>query len=266
MRLRKEGTIGKEEKQFAKLRNLGWSDAEKVDLQGYEGSEVIQYFRNSGPFRAGQKYGVSDLLAEQERRSKRHRGPKSKRPVFVPGHFSVYSPGQIGLSSGDAIRITAGGKSLDGHQLDNGSVYSVKGFTKEGDIALNNGWVIGQTFGHIAHAYTSTSFASQGKTVDQVLIAMNRQSAPALNAEQYYVSASRGRESATIYTDMQPVELRALIKRQDTRKSATELMKPKKNPHLEIRKRAYEAMLRRLLEQQTYDIPPTQERMYAHER
>ena len=272
-RLRQEGTLGNEEKQFTQLRNLGWSDAQKADLAGYEGTEVVQFFRNSGPFRAGQKAGAGDLHAEQERRNARKRGPKSKRPVIVPEHFSVYAPGHIGLSAGDAIRITAGGKTKDGKRLDNGDVHTVAGFTKEGDIALTNGWTIDKKFGHIAHAYTSTSFGAQGKTVDRVLIAMGSQSAPALNAEQFYVSASRGRESATIYTDMQPAELRSLIKREDTRKSATELMKPKrqkKNPHIEIRKRAQEHVRRLLIEQQLSDKYPViaheHERRHSHER
>jgi hypothetical protein len=57
-----------------------------------------------------------------------------------------------------------------------------------------------------------------------VLIAMGSESLPAINAEQCYVSVSRGRESAQLYTDLSPDELRQAIQRSDSRKSATELM------------------------------------------
>jgi ATP-dependent exoDNAse (exonuclease V) alpha subunit len=126
---------------------------------------------------------------------------------------------------GDAIRVTANGKTLDGrHRLNNGSLHQVKGFDRKGNIILANGWVVGKDFGHLTHGYLTTSHAAQGKTVDRVLIAMGRQSAPAINAEQFYVSVSRGRESARIFTGMAPDEIRHLIQRSDRRKSATEFM------------------------------------------
>ena len=76
------------------------------------------------------------------------------------------------------------------------------GFTKDGDLVLDNGWVVGRDFGHLAHGYVTTSHASQGKTVDRVLIAMGRESLTAMGAEQFYVSVSRGRDQATIYSDL----------------------------------------------------------------
>ena len=84
--------------------------------------------------------------------------------------------------------------------------------------------MLGKDFGHLAYGYTSTSHASQGRTVDRVLIAMGHESVPAMNAEQFYVSVSRGRERATIYTDLSPATLRQAIQKHDARKSATELM------------------------------------------
>jgi hypothetical protein len=104
-----------------------------------------------------------------------------------------------------------------------------------GIILLANGWVIGKSFGLVAHGYVTTSHASQGKTVDRVLIAMGRESLPAMSAEQFYVSVSRGRETATIYTDMEPDALRDAIQRSDARRSATELIgepKPKPKPNM----------------------------------
>ena len=104
---------------------------------------------------------------------------------------------------GDAIRVTANGKTIDGrHKLNNGSLYQVKGFDRKGNIILANDWVVAKDFGHLTHGYVTTSHAAQGKTVERVLIAMGRESAPAINAQQFYVSVTRGSESARIFTGM----------------------------------------------------------------
>ena len=72
---------------------------------------------------------------------------------------------------GDRVRITAGGKTKDGkHRLSNGSLLSVEGFTKRGDIIVDHGWVIDRDFGHLTHGYVVTSHASQGVTVDKVFV------------------------------------------------------------------------------------------------
>jgi hypothetical protein len=86
----------------------------------------------------------------------------------------------------------------------------VKGFTRSGDLRLDNGWVISREFGHLHHGYAVTSHASQGKSVDHVLVAMNATSAMAAgSAEQAYVSISRGRLGVTIYTDSREAVLEA---------------------------------------------------------
>ena len=89
-------------------------------------------------------------------------------------------------------RVTANGKTADGrHRLNNGALYTVRGFTAAGDVVVDNGWVIGRDFGHIAYGYVVTSHAAQGKTVDKVLIGQSQQSLPASDRQQLYVS-SRG--------------------------------------------------------------------------
>ncbi len=131
------------------------------------------------------------------------------------------------MAEGDRLRITGNGWTTDKkHRLDNGAQYTVAGFEKDGSIRLTNGWFIAPDFGHLSHGYVSTSHASQGKTVDRVLIAMGHESLPAVSAEQFYVSVSRGREQATIYTGVAPAVLREAIQKADTRKSATELVQP----------------------------------------
>jgi hypothetical protein len=61
--------------------------------------------------------------------------------------------------------------------------------------------VIDRGVGHIRHAAVETSFGSQGQTVTRVILGMGSQSAPAMNQEQLYVSATRGRLSLSLYSD-----------------------------------------------------------------
>ena len=64
------------------------------------------------------------------------------------------------------------------------------------------GVVLPAEYGHLASGYCLTSHASQGKTVDHVLIAESGASAQSAGSrKQGYVSLSRGRESVRIYTD-----------------------------------------------------------------
>jgi len=212
--LKAQGIVGKEDRQFTRLVPLQWTEAERGDARQYAGDEVLQFHRNSGDFKAGYRVEASKALA-------------SPRPAN-PAHFAAYGKTTIDLAADDMIRITANGKTADGkHKLNNGAVYTVGRFTPTGDIALSNGWIVGKEFGQLAHAYVSTAHASQGLTVDHVLIAQSAMSYPASSREGFYVSVSRGRKSATIYTDDKR-DLKEAVDRSAPRPSATELVrKPK---------------------------------------
>ena len=100
-------------------------------------------------------------------------------------------------------------------------------FTGKGELVLSNGWVVAKEFAHLKHGLVSTSPATQSKTTDIVLAAMNGNSLGAMSAEQGYVTISRGRERGMIFTDLARDELLEAIKRGDGRRSASELMQPR---------------------------------------
>ena len=112
----------------------------------------------------------------------------------------------------------------DKTRLNNGAIYEVDGFTASGDIRLANGFVVPKDYGGLAHGYVVTSHASQGKTVDQVLIALGSESLAAASREQFYVSVSRGREGVKLYTDDKAAMMEA-VQASCARLSATELMR-----------------------------------------
>lgn len=210
----------KQEREVPVLESTQWTDAQKTDFENYDGTEVVQWHKNSGSFKAGQRVAVADL--------------KRGQSMGKSSNFTVFRPATLKLAAGDTMRFTQNGWTADKkHHLDNGARYKVAGFEKGGGIRLENGWVVAGDFSHFTHGYVSTSFGGQGKTVDRVLVAMGKESGAAVNAEQFYVSASRAREKATIYTAIPPGELREAIQRQDTRKSATELMQRRDRSRLQ---------------------------------
>ena len=87
-----------------------------------------------------------------------------------------------------------------------------------------------KAFGHLAHGYCSTSHASQGKSVKHVLVGQSAASAGAGSAQQWYVSASRGKRSLTVYTD-DKAALLAAVSRTDERVTATELVNGGRDAH-----------------------------------
>ena len=108
--------------------------------------------------------------------------------------------------------------------MSNGSLLTVQGFTKRGDIIVDHGWVIDRDFGHLTHGYVVTSHASQGVTVDKVFVGMSSESFPATYQRTAYVAVTRGKEQALIFTDDREELLKA-ISRPDDPLSATELVR-----------------------------------------
>ena len=136
--------------------------------------------------------------------------------------FSVYEKDAIELCRGDRIRITTNGRSVEGHRVNNSSICTVQGFSRKGEVILHNGWRLEKDFGHLHYGYASTSYTSQGKTVDRVFVSQSGYSSVAADANQFYVSVSRGREFVDIYTDSFEM-LRSAVSRERERPHAMEL-------------------------------------------
>ena len=144
-------------------------------------------------------------------------------PLDEAARFQVYESRQIALAPGEMIRITQNGFTKDRRRLNNGDLRQVKGFAKDGDIILVNGWVIPKDYGHLTYGYCVTSYGAQSKGVDCVFIAESSESFRAADREQFYVSASRFKEALTIYTDDKR-QLLAAISKSSERPSATDLV------------------------------------------
>jgi ATP-dependent exoDNAse (exonuclease V) alpha subunit len=148
-------------------------------------------------------------------------------PMDQAKRFQVSRARDIAIARGDRVVPTKNGEwkvegQIKGTKVNNGDLYTVQGFTKDGDIRLDAGKIMPKDWGHFRHGYVDTSPGSQGKTTDRVFISVGDESIPAANQQQWYVSASRGREQARIYVDSKE-DVRNAIARTGERLSAVEL-------------------------------------------
>ncbi len=228
--LRKQGKLSESERAVTALESTNWTNAQRKDAKLYQKGLVVQFHQNAKGFKRGEKV---EVLGQEGGgvRVKRTDGKRTDLQLSAAERFQVYRPGELCLAAGDVVRITQNGYGtetartgkIDKARLNNGAVYQVQGFTREGDIRFSNGFVVPKNYGHLTYGYASTSHAAQGKTVDKVFVAMGQDALAAASREQFYVSVSRGRESVRLYTDDKAAMLDA-VKSSGQRLSATELL------------------------------------------
>ena len=229
--LKEEGKLG-EERVLPTWVPARLTDPQKADAANLEPGNMLQFHQNA----PGHKSGSRMVVAEGE-----------KLPLQFAERYEVYRPAQLSLAAGDRVRVTSNGWTKDGkHKLTNGALFTVQGFTPQGDAIVDRGWVIAKDFGHIAYGYAVTSYAAQGKTVNKVFIGQSSQSFPATNQRSFYVPVTRGREQAVIFTDDKKALLKA-VQRPDEPLSATEFVQARrKAPPMRKRLGKHLAYLRRL--------------------
>lgn len=225
--LKKEKLLAKE-KMVEVQQSLSFTDAQKKDIANYQEGQSIQFHQNiKGGFKRGSKYDVKGknkegniILIDKDKNT-------TTLPLSASNKFSVYEKQQIAIAEGDKIRITQNGYSNEKKRLNNGNILSVKGFDKQGNIIASTGRnevTIAKDFGNLTHGYYTTSPASQGKSVNKVIVMQGSMSGKAASKEQFYVSASRGKFSISIHTDDKE-GLLSSIKRSTQRMTATDIAK-----------------------------------------
>lgn len=212
--LKERCLLGAIEHSLPRLISLNLTKAERADAAMIEAGDVIVFTQNAPGYKKGDRLVVTGTLPQGLAK--------------YADRYQVTKLAEEGFAVGDPIRFTANGKTKDEkHRLNNGAIYRIADFTKEGDIVLDNNWVVSQNFGFIAPGYVVTSHASQGKTFNKVLISESSNSLAAASQEQLYVSVSRGKQEAIIFTDDKE-QLREAVTRTAPRLAATELIKLKR--------------------------------------
>jgi conjugative relaxase-like TrwC/TraI family protein len=246
--LKSSGRVSGNERDFLSLRSLNLTEAQRGDAREYLPGTVVQFHQNAKGFRSSDRVTVTNTKAGRVN-IRRADGSAGTLPLQEAKKFQLYAPEQVSLAKGDKLRITQNGfaresKGLLGkskNRVNNGAVYEVEGFNREGDIKLSNGYVLPKNYGGLAHGYVVTSQSAQGRTTDVALVALGSESLVAANREQFYVSVSRGRDAVRLYTDDKAAMMDA-VRTSGARLSATELMQgtdARPKPKSRVRERLF---------------------------
>lgn len=217
--LKAAGLLAREETELTVHHASKWTRAQKRDLRNYQAKMVLTFHKGAKEFVAGEWAEVvkvePDALAVRKRNGQMV--TVTKKQV---GCFDVAVRVKLPVAPGERLLIQSNRKP-DG--LFNGQIVTVRQVKADGRVLLTDGRSIAPDFRAFTHGYCVTSHGSQGRTVDHVYVAVDSASAQAANLNQFYVSASRGREQVKVFTD--DIEfLRQAVTRSAARLSATDLL------------------------------------------
>ena len=210
-RLVREGRIAGPAMETGRLVSKGYTNAEKSLAANYAPGDVVAFHR---PYkRIGVAKGEERRVAGVDRKdmSVLLEAPGGGTVAWKPseiggrrGGTEVFYRESIELRSGDRIRWTRNDKGLG---LVNSGIAEVLGI-RNGRVAfrLEDGRRLTLTPGdpqlrHLDHAWCSTVHAFQGRTVDNVIAAMEANHPTLTTAKAFYVEISRARDRAELVTD-----------------------------------------------------------------
>jgi conjugative relaxase-like TrwC/TraI family protein len=216
---KKEGDLGEREYAIERLAKLNLTVSQRRDPVTYHVGQVIEFHRRAkGSFKSGERWTVlrtgQDIAVEKD-------GQEKVLPLDSAATFDLYTSEQISLSVGDAVRITKNFRA-HGTKFRNNELCTVKSIDGQ-KITLSDDRVISLTKAlHLDQGIAVTSHASQGKTVDQVIVSAPVEAFSQVNQAQFYVSMSRARSAMHLVTDSKEA-LREAVCRPSERIAALEL-------------------------------------------
>ena len=219
--LRRAGLIDKADATVTAHERLDLTDAQKRDKRFYPANAVIVFNRETKDFAKGEigtllKATPTHLLVKAENRVQ-------KVPFKLLSRLTVCQPVEMMLAKGDQLQLKANAPSLDGKELINGELVTVKAVNSNGRIQLKDGRILPGKYREFVRGYAITSYGSQGKTVEHVLFSDSSVKA-ATNNQQWLVTISRGTRAVKIFTQ-DKAQLRENVGRLGDRELAIEFAK-----------------------------------------
>ena len=219
-RLAREGRIHGPAMESERLVSKGYTNAEKALAGNYAMGDVVAFHR---PYRRiGVDKGDERRVAGVDHRNREVLLEDGKggivrwRPSEIGGRrggSEVYRADGIGLRAGDRIRWTRNDAGLGLVNSRTAEVAAVK----DGRVTfvLEDGRKLeleknDPQLRHLDHAWASTVHAFQGRTVDNVIAAMEARHPHLTTQKSFYVEISRARDRAELVTD-DAADLRAQL-------------------------------------------------------
>ncbi len=221
-RLSREGSIHGPAYRGERLVSRGYTNPEKSLAANYAPGDVVAFHR---PYK---RLGVekSDELrvsgVDHENRTVALEGKDGGRVLWKPGRIAgrtggaeVYRAEEVELRAGDRIRWTRNDRKFE---LVNSRTAEVIGVRDDRvSFRLEDGRRLelrqdDPQLRHLDHAWASTVHAFQGRTVDNVIAAMQANHPHLTTQKSFYVEISRARDRAELVTD----DAKALRERLET--------------------------------------------------
>ena len=204
------------------FQSVDRSEAQKRDARFYEPGHAAFFIRRYGRHAKGD---VCEIGGANERGviviSGRRRSIVSYR---YADRFAVVKRIDLEVAPGDRLQLKANSRSVEGARLHNGELVTVARVDSTGTLVVTDERGATKTLAPsqrlLVRGYAVTSYASQGKTADAVIVA-DAGSRAATSREQWYVSISRGRKRVVVLTP-DKTALRENIQQSGTRELALE--------------------------------------------
>ena len=210
-RLAREGRIHGPALESERLVSKGYTDAEKALAGNYAAGDVVAFHRPYKRIGVGKGDERRVARVDHARREVLLDGSEGGTVRWKPGEIAgrlggseVYRAEAIELRAGDRVRWTRNDKALGLVNSHTAEVVTVAGgrvsFRLEDGrmLSLNEG---DPQLRHLDHAWASTVHAFQGRTVDNVIAAMEANHPHLTTQKSFYVEISRARDRAELVTD-----------------------------------------------------------------
>lgn len=199
--------LGPQEITAAQLQKIDLTREQAKHTHNYTAGQTVQFQRDyergvSEPVERGRQYEVTFVDRDHNRvtLTDRESGQQIEWSPNQAAKVTLSTQSEIGLSDGDRVVF----KSTDHERgITNGDRGTVIQSGAELYVAFDKGGVL--TLDptkpeHLEYAYATTVHSAQGATCDRVIVAAPSESLTA-TAEQGYVSLSRARQDALVFTD-----------------------------------------------------------------
>ena len=219
-RLAREGRIHGPTMRSERLVSKGYTNAEKALAGNYAAGDVVAFHRpykrigvDKGDERrvAGVNHKAREVVLEGK-----DGGTVAWKPEEIGGRrggSEVYRAEDIELRAGDRIRWTRNDAGLGLVNSRTAEVLSVENARVAFQLEDGKKLELGRNdpqLRHLDHAWASTVHAFQGRTVDNVIAAMEARHPHLTTQKSFYVEISRARDRAELVTD-DAAELRAQL-------------------------------------------------------
>jgi conjugative relaxase-like TrwC/TraI family protein len=199
--LQAEGRLGADVYQMRSLRSLDRTTAQLKYACAYAAGEVVVPVRDYRRYGLQKKVQYTVISRDIEKNQITVKAPDGNAMTFDPsrgGDKTTYAPQEIAISQGDQLRWT---RNDTVRGIRNGQLVTVAAIDAKGTATLKDASgatvtvdLSGQQY--LDYALVSTTYSSQGKTADQVLVAVDS----TLSKEGLYVAVSRAKQNLSLYT------------------------------------------------------------------